>query len=207
MESLLVVALHLVFGEMLKVTVQLAKNHGKFETLLKRLKKTLNRIQPIIDDIKKSREQLNYSEEEIKEFTNCLTKGKKLVLKCSEIKSWNLLEKYVYAYKLIRLDKDLLRIFQIDVPAKLLSDKKTLLVEIGVLKKKLDVLINVARGVKRLCGVLDLKVLIDGLKHGLLNDDTCIVLILAPGGNSVEMICHDKEKKDLIGGLRESSNL
>ncbi|XP_071735148.1 probable disease resistance protein At5g66900 [Rutidosis leptorrhynchoides] len=201
------------FGEILKVVVQQTKKTAKFKTHFKRLVATLERIKPVIDDIKKSSDELNHPEEQMRMFIDYLTKGKELILKCPKIKFWNVLDKYVYANKLIRLDNELLRVFQIDVPIKLMSNSMKTLVIMEDLTDKMDVLSTAtirAGGFIGLCGVPGLPELVIGLDHHLyslknelLKDDTRVLVISATGGSGkttlAKTLCHDKEITGIFG--------
>jgi hypothetical protein len=80
--------------------------------ILKRLKYTLDRLAPIVNDIEQLSKQLDSPEAETKGLIEEMKKGAKLVRKCLKIRLWN----YVYySNKLNKLDETILRFFQVDL--------------------------------------------------------------------------------------------
>lgn len=201
-------ALGAVFGELLKVVVEVTKKTLRFKTLLKRIETTLIKLQPVVMEMAQLNEVLDHPEEETKQFICYLKRGKKLVLKCSRIKVWELRRKHAHTNKLIGLDEELLRFFQIDVQARLACNSMRNRIGINDLTDKMDrVLSSVtsrAGGFSGSCSVPGLPERIIGLdrhlaesKRMLLKNDTRVLVISAPGGcgktTLTKMLCHDDE--------------
>nr|XP_043634096.1 probable disease resistance protein At5g66900 [Erigeron canadensis] len=209
-------ALGAAFGELLKVVMEQTGKTARFKSYLKRLQQTLLTIEPGFEETKKLSARLGRTEREIESY---LEKAKELVLKCPRIHVWNVYKKFVYANKLIRLDDDLLRFFQIDVPLRTLNTSMRVENQVKILSQKMDRAFSIgplpeattrAGGFSDSCRVPGLPDLIIGmeqhlvdLKHMLLKKDTRVLVVTAPGGcgktTLAKMLCHDKEIKDIFG--------
>lgn len=209
-------ALGAAFGELLKAIVNQTERTTKFNTLLTRLEKTLIKFDPVFKDITELSKVLNRPDDETTMFTHYLVYGKELVEKCSGIKFWDVRKKYIYTNKLIRLDNELVRFFQIEAHAN--STRATLMNLIGTneLNDKFDRLVLNATsgsvGFSGSCSVPGLPEFVIGLdqhvkelKNMLLKDEVRVLVVLAPGGfgktTLVKKLCHD----DQIKGTHNSS--
>ncbi|KAK1422015.1 hypothetical protein QVD17_24851 [Tagetes erecta] len=72
-------------------------------------------IEPVLYETVRLIRVLDRPENETKMFIFYLENGKELVLKCSRIKCWNVYKKFIHAQKLIRLDRELLRFFRVEL--------------------------------------------------------------------------------------------
>ncbi|GJS38233.1 probable disease resistance protein [Tanacetum coccineum] len=108
-----------------------------FKPQLKQLKATLDRINPIIEEIHKLNLQLDRSRSESEMFADEIEEAKKLVYKCVKIK-WNLFKRFTHSLKLKDVDASLLRFFQLDVQADQSRDIKRTLVTVGLVHDSLS---------------------------------------------------------------------
>ncbi|XP_024978676.1 probable disease resistance protein At5g66900 [Cynara cardunculus var. scolymus] len=204
------VALKIVLVELLKTVSSQIQKTAKFKTLLKRLEKTLKNIEPIFYGNGGLSIVLDRPQKEIKMFIFYVENGKNLVLKCSRIKCWNVYKKFIHANKLIRLDNELQRFFQIG-----LEDRNhRIMIGIHDLGDKMDQVLSAvterAGGFSGSCSVPGLPDVIIGLdyhleelKRRLLKDDNQVLTVSAPGGcgktTLAKMVCHDNEIKGIFG--------
>ena len=116
------------FAEVIAVLYDTVKNVGNkdcsFKPHIQNLESTLDRLLPMIKDIKLLSQQLDCPEEETLGLIEEMKKGEKLVRKCSKILWWNYCFKVHYAIKLCELDEDIARFGQVD-----LQMRKTTLVQ------------------------------------------------------------------------------
>ncbi|CAK9166436.1 unnamed protein product [Ilex paraguariensis] len=219
-------ALGAVFGELLKLVVYVTKQAIYFKSTLNCLQTTLNDIHPVFDDIDRLNRLLDARKEEIDSFTGRLEEGKKLVLKCSTIKCWDVYKRVKYNKKLTGLDKSLLRFFQINVQVLLARDSKKMLVGHNDLEEKLNKVLSLvqngtvgggggggvcySKGFSGSCGVPRVPAFIVGfdvplqeLKMMLRKDGVSVLVLSAPGGcgktTLAKMLCRDNEIKDIYG--------
>ncbi|KAI3777086.1 hypothetical protein L1987_46880 [Smallanthus sonchifolius] len=203
------VALQAVLLELLKAVASETKRTAKFRTLLKRLDKTLRSIEPILYVSGRLTRVLDRPEKETKLFIFYLENGKEVVLKCSRIKCWNVYKKFVHANKLIRLDHELLRFFQVELQDNVSTRLTSLSLEDGV-DQVLSTVAKRAGGFSSSPNVLGLPDVIVGLnfhlkelKRVLLKEDNQVVTVSAPGGcgktTLAKMLCHDDEIKGIFG--------
>ncbi|PWA86249.1 NB-ARC domains-containing protein [Artemisia annua] len=108
-----------------------------FKPQLKQLKATLDRINPIIEEIHNLNLQLDRSRSESEMFADEVEEAKKLVYKCLKIK-WNLYKRFAHSLKLKEVDAVLLRFFELDVRADLSRDIKRTLVTVNKFGKQMD---------------------------------------------------------------------
>ncbi|KAK7850694.1 mitogen-activated protein kinase kinase kinase 5 [Quercus suber] len=121
-------ALEETFLEVFAVLHDTVKNVGSkahmFKPILRHLESTLDRLLPMIKDIKLLSQQLDCPEEETLDLIEEMKKGEKLVRKCSKTRWRNYCFKVHYAIKLCKLDEDIARFGQVD-----LQMQKTTLVQ------------------------------------------------------------------------------
>ncbi|KAI7724496.1 hypothetical protein M8C21_024515, partial [Ambrosia artemisiifolia] len=200
------VALQTILMELLKAVASQTKRTAKFRTLLKRIDKTLRNIEPVLYANGRLSRVLDRPEKETKMFVFYLENGKELILKCSSIKCWNVYKKFVHANKLIRLDHELLRFFQVELQDNLSARFRSL--DLG--GEVVSSITNQAGGFSNSCIVPGLPDVIVGLdshfkevKRMLLKDDIRVLTISAPGGcgktTLAKMLCHDNEIKGIFG--------
>ncbi|KAL4644908.1 hypothetical protein ACB092_02G198000 [Castanea dentata] len=86
-------ALGAAFGEVFVVLRDIVKDvvHKvrMFKPILKRLESTLNRLTPMVNQIRELGEQLDLPEEETKRLMEQMEEGEKMVRKCLKIRWWN----------------------------------------------------------------------------------------------------------------------
>nr|XP_043634101.1 probable disease resistance protein At5g66900 [Erigeron canadensis] len=203
-------ALGVAFDKLVSIVVQQAKLIAGFKSELQRLETTLKDIRPKLLTIMELKNVLNRPTEE--KITRYLKDAADLVIKCSNVRSWNAYHKSVYAKKLISLDNDLVRFFQVNAQADAAITGLEISIEIGTMQKKLDQLLAAGTGgLSGWCSVPGLPELIVGLdehlaelKFRLLKDETRVLVISAPGGcgktTLAKMFCHDDEIKGTFGG-------
>ncbi|GKD15011.1 probable disease resistance protein [Tanacetum coccineum] len=208
-------ALEHAFSELLQVVLQQTIQTARFKTLLKRLEKTLKGVQPVFYESWTLSKVLDRPEKEITMFIDYMKKGKEVVVKCPRINFWNVCQKLIHSNKLIRLNDELLRFFQIEFHP--MSTSIRTLIGVYDLADKMDqVLSAISTRDQRvytdatLCSVPMLPELIvgldshlDELKRMLLNDDTQVVVVSASGGcgktTLIKLLCHDNDIKDVFG--------
>ncbi|KAI3704366.1 hypothetical protein L1987_74584 [Smallanthus sonchifolius] len=208
-------ALELVFHELLKVVVEKTTQTARIKTLLQSLENTLKSIEPIFFESWRLSKVLDRPEKDITLFIIHLEKGKELVLKCSRINCWNVYQKFLYSSKLIQLNNELLKFFQIELQAKMMSTSMRSLIEIYDLAAKMDQVLSAVtthhvRANPRSCRVPGFPEHIVGfnrhleeLKCRLLKYDTQVLVISGPAGSGkttlAKLLCHDNEIKDIFG--------
>lgn len=198
-------ALGVAFEKLVSIVVEQATLIAGFKNELQRLETTLKDIRPKFLTIMELKNVLNCPEEE--QIIRYLKDAADLVLKCSKVKSWNAYHKSVYAKKLISLDNDLVRFFQVNAQADAAITGMEISIEIGIMQKKLDQLLAAGTGgLSGWCSVPGLPELIVGLdvhlaelKSRLRKDETRVLVISAPAGcgktTLAKMFCHDDEIK------------
>ncbi|KAK9990572.1 hypothetical protein SO802_025557 [Lithocarpus litseifolius] len=131
-------ALEATFLEVFAVLHDTVKNVGSkahmFKPILKHLESTLDRLLPMIKDIKLLSQQLDCPEEETWGWIEEMRKGEKLFRKCSKIRWWKYCFKVHYAIKLCKLDEDIAKFGQVD-----LQMRKTTLVQMLCPEDKIEV--------------------------------------------------------------------
>ncbi|KAK9054078.1 hypothetical protein SSX86_025154 [Deinandra increscens subsp. villosa] len=204
------VAIQIVLVELMKAVASETNRTTKFRTILKRLDKTLRNIEPIMSGNGRLARVLDRPEKETKMFIFHLENGKQMVLKCSRIKCWNVYKKFVHANKLIRLDHELLRFFQVELQVNLSARFRGLVLgDEG--DQVLSTVTKRAGGFSSSCNVPGLPDFIVGLdfhlrelKRMLLKDHDQVLTVSAPGGcgktTLANMLCHDEEIKGIFGG-------
>ncbi|XP_076929812.1 putative disease resistance protein At5g66900 [Bidens hawaiensis] len=202
-------ALQTVLVELLKTVVSQTKRTAKFRTLLRRLDKTLRSLEPIMCGHGRLARVLDRPEKETKMFIFYVENGKEIVLKCSRIKCWNVYKKFVHANKLIRLDHELLRFFQVELQDNLSTRFRGLSLG-GEVDQVLSSVTKQAGGFSSSINIPGLPDVIIGfdfhlkeVKHMLLKNDIQVLTVSAPGGcgktTLAKMLCHDAEIKDVFG--------
>lgn len=114
-------ALELVLGELQKAIVGQIIQPARFKTLFKRLEGTLKRIELVFHESWRLSNVLNRPEKETITFISYLWHAIEIVLKSSSIKYRTVNKKILHSSKLIHLNRELLRFFQIQKQAKTMS--------------------------------------------------------------------------------------
>ncbi|XP_071710777.1 probable disease resistance protein At5g66910 [Rutidosis leptorrhynchoides] len=206
-------ALETTMVELSQAIISQIKQSTRFRTILIRLDKTIRKIEPVFRSSGRLSLLLNHPETETKMFVFYVEYGKQVVLKCSKIKCWNVYKKFVHANRLIRLDNELVRFFQVELRDEMSTSMRSL-IEIYALNEKMDRVLSLvnkrAGGFTSVCSVPGLPDFVIGLdlhlqevKRVLLKDDNQVVTVSAPGGcgktTLAKMLCHDDEIKGTFG--------
>ncbi|CAH1436938.1 unnamed protein product [Lactuca virosa] len=119
--------LQLVLGELQKAVLVIAQiiQTVRFKRLLKRLENTLKSIELVFYESWRLSKVLDRPEKETIKFICYLRNATEIVLKCSSIKYQTMNKKVLHSEKLIRLNNELLRFFQIDVQEKRMNNSMT----------------------------------------------------------------------------------
>ncbi|XP_059456517.1 RPW8-like protein 2 [Corylus avellana] len=88
-----------------------------FESILERLKSTLDVLEPLVKEIRRSNRELDRPEEFIKGLIEKMEEGEKLVRDYSKLPWWKYLMRFRYAKKLIKLEDALCLFFGLELPA------------------------------------------------------------------------------------------
>ncbi|KAL6136954.1 hypothetical protein ACLB2K_062249 [Fragaria x ananassa] len=106
----------------------IAKNR-MFRSLFKVIRSRLDTLKPLIIDMALSNEQLSYTNnDELRGLEKVLEVGERLVLKCSNVRLWDLYRKYKYATKLLAWEEELDRQLQLLQVQGIRNGKKTAVV-------------------------------------------------------------------------------
>ncbi|KAL3722208.1 hypothetical protein ACJRO7_034559 [Eucalyptus globulus] len=96
------------FNELFTVVKVVVVQTVGFGRQLKKIKNTLDKIEPIIRDWDKFNNQLDRNPKEMRPIEDLLNKGKELVRKCSSINRFNILKKYTHSNKLKAFNAELM---------------------------------------------------------------------------------------------------
>ncbi|KAK7349580.1 hypothetical protein VNO77_07050 [Canavalia gladiata] len=118
-----------VFGELLKVVLDVTGKAVAFKQTLFHLRSTLIAIAPIVEEIAQHNHDLGRPKEELQSLITQMEEGTKLVSKCSKIHWLNYVAKVRYQERLDSLANSLAKFFIIDMQAQTARDQKeTLLI-------------------------------------------------------------------------------
>uniref|UniRef100_A0A161ZTL5 RPW8 domain-containing protein n=1 Tax=Daucus carota subsp. sativus TaxID=79200 RepID=A0A161ZTL5_DAUCS len=201
-------------SELLKVAIAVAKQTLAFKTNLKSLVKTLQSVKPIFHEIEKLHKVLDRPQDETDRFIEQLRSGVELVDKCSTIPCWNKYKQYIYSNKLVKLDKDVVKFFQIEAQGLAAVNSLRSVVGIQDSNDKLDLILKYLNisdsgfsfwgsvpGVPD--GVVGFERPLKELKEMLLRDEEKVKVVSAPGGcgktTLVKMLCHDPDIENIFG--------
>ncbi|KAL6143938.1 hypothetical protein ACLB2K_054633 [Fragaria x ananassa] len=100
-----------------------------FRSLFKVIRSRLDTLKPLFIDMALSNEQLSYTNnDELRGLEQVLKVGERLVLKCSNVRLWDLYRKYKYATKLLAWEEELERQLQLLQVQGIRDGKKTAVV-------------------------------------------------------------------------------
>ncbi|KAK1370848.1 hypothetical protein POM88_036940 [Heracleum sosnowskyi] len=103
------------FSELFKVVKVAVRDCLNFRSNLKNLESTLESVKPMFYEIGKLNRVLNRPEEETDQFIETLNRGVILVYKCSTVPYWNPYKLYTCSKKLEKLDKCIVKFFNVQV--------------------------------------------------------------------------------------------
>ncbi|XP_052624427.1 probable disease resistance protein At5g66910 [Lactuca sativa] len=148
-------ALQFVLGELQKAVDVIGQivQAARFKRLLKRLENTLKSIELVFYESWRLSKVLDRSEKETIKFISYLRNATEIVLKCSSIKYRTMNKKILHSSKLIRLNNELLRFFQIDVQEKTMNTNMTYSIAISGLEDNSSVVAFSADGYSSTCSV------------------------------------------------------
>jgi hypothetical protein len=177
------------------------------EGVLERLKSTLDRLKPVVEEIEGSHREMGRPEE-ISALIKQMKKGEDRVKKYSKLQWWKYPMRSRYTRKLYKLEEELAQFFRLDVPA--LTYRSVSLLS-NTLNAVSDTLarMNLAEGNGGgSCAIpvpelpdftVGLDVPLKEVKMRLLKEEVSMLLLTAPGGcgktTLVTMLCRDNEIK------------
>ena len=202
------------FGEGFAILHETVKNVvGQaimFKSILEDLESTLERIAPVVQEIRQLSLALDRPERETKILTEQMKKGAKLVRKCSKIQCWNYCFKSHYATKLSELNEDIEKFCRVDLIVQSTRTGLETLTKVDLILEKVS---NQNSDVKRKysvrtlsCAVprprdfiVGLHIPLMELKEMLLKKEESLLLLTALGGcgktTLIQMLCWDHEIK------------
>nr|XP_023887465.1 probable disease resistance protein At5g66900 [Quercus suber]POE67358.1 putative disease resistance protein [Quercus suber] len=202
------------FGEGFAILHETVKNVvGQaimFKSLLEDLESTLERIAPVVQEIRQLSLALDRPERETKILTEQMKKGAKLVRKCSKIQCWNYCFKSHYASKLSELNDAIEKFCRVDLIVQSARTGLETLTKVDLILEKVS---NQNSDVKRKYGVRTLSSAVPRprdfivglhfplmeLKEMLLKKEESLLLLTALGGcgktTLIQMLCWDHEIK------------
>ncbi|XP_075635607.1 putative disease resistance protein At5g66900 [Castanea sativa] len=204
------------FGEGFAILHETVKNVvGQaimFKSILEDLESTLERITPVVQEIRQLSLALDRPERETKILTEQMKKGAKLVRKCSKIQCWNYCFKSHYASKLSELNEAIEKFCRVDLIVQSTRTGLETLTKVDLILEKVS---NQNSDVKRKYGVRTLSCAVPRprdfivglhfplmeLKEMLLKKEEPLLLLTALGGcgktTLIKMLCWDHEIKGI----------
>ncbi|CAN0840547.1 Probable disease resistance protein At5g66900 [Linum grandiflorum] len=200
--------LETVFGTFLKLVFEVKKTNSLFTPTLRLLEATITDLTPDIKRIDAFNRDSDRPDE-MADLKELMTKGQLLVLKCSKIHRYNILKRYIYAKKLLRLNNYIPHYIGSVMQIIQFADQKETLFEVKQLNNQIRK--SLPRSLLGLCSPPELKVDPVGLKTPLmelkgqlLGDGIPLVVISAPDGwgktTLAIAICQDSQVKDKYKG-------
>ncbi|KAK1370850.1 RPW8 domain-containing protein [Heracleum sosnowskyi] len=214
------------FSELFKVVKVAVRDCLNFRSNLKNLESTLESVKPMFYEIGKLNRVLNRPEEETDQFIETLNRGVILVYKCSTVPYWNPYKLYTCSKKLEKLDKCIVKFFNVQVQGfvamsslrngrgiKEINDKIDFVLKFFNIKYKYTsarVCDDSLSGVSSWESVLGLPDVVFGfnkplqdLKEMLLQDKELVKVISSPRGfgktTLAKLLCHDPEIQGIFG--------
>ncbi|PWA90224.1 Disease resistance protein [Artemisia annua] len=123
----------------LKLVLEQTILAARFTKQLKCLEKTLQSIK--FNESWRYSKVLAHPPKENMAFIVYMNKGKELVLKCSRVNDFNTNQKFLYLYKLNRMNNELLRFFKVDMEPKMMNTSMRSLSGVSDLAHKMDQLL------------------------------------------------------------------
>ncbi|CAH1436940.1 unnamed protein product [Lactuca virosa] len=150
--------LQLVLGELQKALYVVGQiiQTPRFKSLLKRLEKTLKSIEQVFYESWRLSKVLDHPDKETIKFISYLRNAIEIVVKCSSINCQTMSKKVLHSNKLMRLNNELLRFFQIDVQEKTMNTSMTDSIAISGLEDNSVVAFS-ADGYSRVCNLVHLQ--------------------------------------------------
>ncbi|XVF61879.1 hypothetical protein PTKIN_Ptkin08bG0169800 [Pterospermum kingtungense] len=204
------------FQELLRLVIEATQSAAMFRDVLKELQFTLSSIERTAKDIDLLNKELD-KEHETREFDEIVSRGQKLVRKCSSIPRWNFYKKSYYTHKLRGLKRSLELYCQVNMQAQNTRDTKECLLEVKDISTRVRGLSSKEEssgqngifsefGVVGSCEVpqppgkvVGFDVPLTELKVKLFKDGVSVTVVSAPGGSGkttlVKQLCRDEQVK------------
>ncbi|KAB5547770.1 hypothetical protein DKX38_011176 [Salix brachista] len=198
-------AIGAVFGELLRVVVEVTKKTIMYKTKLKQIQEILEFNIPILEQIEQLNKKLDRGNEETEKIMEVIRNGKTLVLECSKIRWYDYWRRPRFTDKLTELEGSINYFFQTVMPAITARDTKILRLEIrGLMGSGSNGRIdgrNVSCAIpESLVMPVGLQVELAELKMELFKDGVSIVVLSAPPGcgktTLAGLLCHDEEVQE-----------
>ncbi|CBI23286.3 unnamed protein product, partial [Vitis vinifera] len=198
-------ALGAAFQGLLTAVIKVSKKFAGFDSILKKLEATLERIKPYIQEMERLNDELDRPRMEMEKLIQILQDGEKLIQDCSRCYCY---QRIGYANKIKALDASLLRLFQVDVHAQVSRDVKEILAILksngcnwnyrGVSDEHENLGSCNAPGPPEFMVGLDVP--LKELKRRLCEDGESRIVIRAPGGcgktTMAKELCHDNQVRE-----------
>ncbi|KAK6128941.1 hypothetical protein DH2020_037315 [Rehmannia glutinosa] len=205
-------ALGAAFELLFKAVLDAIQKVGRYNSDLRRLKSTLDSIKLANDDIQRFDTILDTPLGETERFADQLNKGVILVQKCSNVKR-NVFKRLYYSNKISKLESELLRFFQIEMPVYSMRETKKISVGVNQIAAQLERSVIGGANSGQFVGwcsapaapdfVVGVEQSLEELREMLLEDGENVVVLSAPGGcgktTLAKMICHDEKIKGVFG--------
>ncbi|XP_062014526.1 probable disease resistance protein At5g66900 [Rosa rugosa] len=102
------------FGRLYDGVEDLIAKNRLFRVFFQKIKSRLDDLNPLMAEMTQSNQQLSYTQsDELRGLEAVLKVGEELVLKCSNVRQWDLYRKYKYATKLLEWEENLERQLQL----------------------------------------------------------------------------------------------
>ncbi|KAL8109187.1 hypothetical protein AgCh_025327 [Apium graveolens] len=226
MAFLIDAALGLGFSGLLKVVKIAVKHPLNFKSNLESLENTLESVRPMFYEVCHLNRVLSRPQEETDEFVEKLHRGVDLVYKCSTVPYWNAYKLYTYSKKLEKLNKCIVKFFNVQVQGfvavsslrnskgiKEINDKVDFILKFFNIKYQYEnagLHNDMLSGFSSWESVLGLPDVVFGfnkplqdLKEMLLKDKELVKVIQAPGGcgktTLAKLLCRDPEIQRIFG--------
>lgn len=174
------------------------------KTDLRRLKSTLGRLEPLVEDIRRSNRELCRPEEETECLIEQMKEGEKCVREISELSSWKYhLMRFYYGRKLCLLEEALVRFFQVDMQAWNMRNVLQALSGVNEMRAQINFVVRNGGLSCAAPGLLDSGFGLDEplkeLKMHLLKKEVSVLVLSSPGGCRMtpllRMLRQDKDIK------------
>lgn len=187
-----------VFSELYETVKDVVMKNLEFDAILDRLKSTLEVLEPLIKDIQRANRELDRPEEEISSgLIEKMKKGASQVKEYSKLPRWKFISRFMYANELCKLEKDLIRFFQLE--AQVMNWRNVLQILLGM---------KISRGWSS-CAVpghqrdfiVGFEVPLKELKMHLLKEELNMLVVTGPPGcgktTLVKMLRDDEQIKGI----------
>lgn len=188
-----------VFSELYEAVKDVVMKNVEFDAILDRLKSTLEVLERLIKDIQRANRELDRPEEEIpRGLIEKMKKGASQVKEYSKLPRWKFISRFMYANELCKLEKDLIRFFQLEAQA--MNWRNVLQILLGM---------KISRGWS-FCAVpghqgdfiVGFEVPLKELKMHLLKEELNMLVVTGPPGcgktTLVKMLRHDEQIKGIF---------